>query len=134
MQTYSYFDYGLEPAYQCSVDATDLNDANDQITALGLPLHRLTAVLGVRLQGELADGDLVYVVRQRDSHKDVLEAFLTLIKVHDVVDNCTRIVYQYPTSGQKSQVHEVVITDLLAEFLKHGIAKPPTSSPQETPQ
>lgn len=125
MKTFSYFDYGLTPSYQCTVDAKDIEDANRQVDALGFPRHRLTAVLGAQIKAGPNEKDWVYLTLPSLNRKEALQQLLAMAKDHSRT-NLNWICYQYPISGKTNPaLHLVPIEDLKAEAVKYDLLVPP---------
>lgn len=54
MNVYAFYDFGLSAKPQCIIEAPDLESAQAQVAAKGLPLHRMTARPGVNISAKLS--------------------------------------------------------------------------------
>lgn len=125
MKTFSFFDYGLTPSYQCTVDAEDLEDAQRQVAEAGRPLHRLTAVLGIRLAGFIGGRELEnieFTTHQCISRQATL-AYLKGFKSEDELKRCDYFCWAVRGQTESAGFFPVrlEIDDLKAEFAKYDV-------------
>lgn len=124
MKTFSFFDHGLTPAFQCMVDAEDIDDAKKQVAALGFPLHRLSAILGVRIRGLVGEGPqlgLSFSLKRMESRAEALDRLFQAVAVTEV-HRCTHLYYTaVDRSNEEVVLGQIEIHDLRAEFHKYNL-------------